>query len=642
MAITLEGKIGEVSSAVPSSSIVITSAINATVGSFICVVVLVSIKAGGATHAPTATDSSSNSYSLIYSAPNAGVGKAIYVLGSKVTTQLDIADTITVTLNASVAVRVAHAFSVIGVSALDVSSYKISSIGRPTSGITPKTSEDNSFALAFGAVYRGLRLTLAGSAPWTRLTALSSSNLNLTSYYQIIHSESTVEFRSSTVASSPWYCAALVFKAGDGVPGVIAKVVTINDNIRSSESVDSIDFPIEDRYVDANDHGIGTDVVLHPLGAPYFVDVSDTITNAERFSLSNPLITTQLRMGNSVPSEAVNLAWLDFPDASPDANVSVIKSAELIPESYNGVRGYATDPGTGRRGPNGWSLLFQYNPKPSGTSISTGPSGYVLSLQPDSTGEDPVWLSTQLSKSINLEPPKQDSIAWRIRVEDGLVLKRYILVERDQSWLRNVFNVGDELLLYYTVIESSYQKNDTGSFLTEVHADPVLIEGRKIKLPHNNIDSILSVTLSGRELLPSGTVTRATAIPVDDLESWNPDRGELIFKRTFSDTSDIKTNYVYSENFLNYTGYYDSVTNVFRDLDICPINGHTYDNGRSTSELIGRPIYIYLLPAAACRLSKLSATGVRVTDPDRIIYSGMRFIRSFMRWQLGKANDIQD
>ncbi|HYT43448.1 MAG TPA: hypothetical protein VEP90_14005, partial [Methylomirabilota bacterium] len=98
--------------------------------------------------------------------------------------------------------------------------------------------------------------------------------------------------------------------------------------------------------------------------------------------------------------------------------------------------------------------------------------------------------------------------------------------------------------------------------------------------------------------------------------------------RTVGDNDIIQVNYRHREYLYLYEGFLDDI-GIYHDLDLNPQKGHTYDGGRSTSELLNIPIYLYLVPTAAYRFKD---SGGNFTQ-DRAIFTADRWTQAFIRWE---------
>lgn len=84
--------------------------------------------------------------------------------------------------------------------------------------------------------------------------------------------------------------------------------------------------------------------------------------------------------------------------------------------------------------------------------------------------------------------------------------------------------------------------------------------------------------------------------------------GEIILNKEISFKDEIYISYLYKEDYFEYKGYYDETNKVFMSLDLNPTAGHTYVNSelinneliytvQPTEKLLGKEVYIYLLPS---------------------------------------------
>jgi hypothetical protein len=363
-----------------------------------------------------------------------------------------------------------------------------------------------------------------------------------------------------------------------------------------------------------------------------------------------------LRMSRRVPLDGVNLAWITLPQLDPEENVNLIEAGRFIAENLDlvwteslgdGVVGVDANTDT----LSGLLWFTIYNAAPSGAAASGAltsgaayynvPRAKTLAVLPSG------FVVENFTSEIRLLHPVENSThVWRMRVQDGVIVRRYVLRSSDNSWLRSVFTPGDQLVCYYSIPEilqipavmegaSAESYNDfrtvdvSGMIAT-------LIDDRTLQLPDEDLFEIRGLRVNSETLVQalSGFLTVASS-PLGELSpprgpftSWDPERGTLTLSRTLSDRDEIRVDYRYREHLLTYEGYLDDF-GVYHDLDFNPSPGHAYDRGRATSELLNIPIYIYALPTAAYR--EIRANGVQ--EQERRIYTGDRWTHSFLRWE---------
>jgi hypothetical protein len=87
-------------------------------------------------------------------------------------------------------------------------------------------------------------------------------------------------------------------------------------------------------------------------------------------------------------------------------------------------------------------------------------------------------------------------------------------------------------------------------------------------------------------------------IPVKD---WNPFTGDIYLSQEIESTDVVYVDYIYEVTDYEYKGYYDFANSRFVYLDLNPLPGHKYSdnagNLRDASELLGKDIYLYIVPA---------------------------------------------
>jgi hypothetical protein len=386
----------------------------------------------------------------------------------------------------------------------------------------------------------------------------------------------------------------------------------------------------------------GGDVVV---GAPRTVRVHEDVAVGERIVVRDQGVTNYVRLGSAVPIGAVNLAWLQIPLLLPQENLSLVDTARFIAENDDLVWREALPTGAGYLDPvDGFRHRTYYNSSTSASGqVGEGPAQYELTRPPDISGAAPQWNLEYFTSRIRVLHPRavEPGDAWYPQVQDGVVIRRHILQEGDRSWLSQVFSPGDELVLTYTVVEAHYQPRLDDDRTVETRRQVTDFDRRTLTLPDLHLQQLSSLTVNGQELL-SGDLTRGDALPFGPVEAWDPENGTITLSRSLDSASEIFATYQYQEFLLPYHGFWDETAQTYRDLDLNPEPGHTFDGGRDTAELLNRALFLYLVPASAYRLRKKNGDGTYSVEPDRVIYSGTRFTQSFLRWELGGTLEEQD
>jgi hypothetical protein len=363
-----------------------------------------------------------------------------------------------------------------------------------------------------------------------------------------------------------------------------------------------------------------------------------------------------LRFSRRVPPDAVNLAWIRIPPLSPLVNLSLVETGKYLTENLDLLS--RDSAGISVRGVSGtvngiadYYYLTTYNvtsPLPA-AATSSGVAAWSVSRTPTTELSPSGFLVDNLTAEIRVLHPEADGTGiWRLRIKDGVVLRRFSLPAADQSWLRQIFSPGDELMLYYSVPEC-----DRMPFAAE--SDDLLdarvldlsgmiaerIDEHTLQLPHPDLWAVRSLTVNGEEQIvhPSGQLFVGTLAlsgqgpPRGPFTGWDPDQGRVTLTRSLREEDRLVASYRYREPYCLYEGY-RSEDGVYHDLNLNPAIGHTYDNGRPTAELLTQPLYLYLLPTAAYRVTRADGT----VEQERKIYSGLQFERQFLRWEKTAAS----
>jgi hypothetical protein len=368
-------------------------------------------------------------------------------------------------------------------------------------------------------------------------------------------------------------------------------------------------------------------------------------------------MANQLRFSARVPPTAVNLAWVQIPDASPEQNLSLVDAARYIAENINLVSDEKIN-AAGITGDASGNYILTYNPAPASLSgaIETGPSGYVYRKVKTQTISPSGWVIKTFTSQIEvLHPEPNEAEVWRVRVKDGLVIRQYRLRADDKSWLSKAFDVGDTLVCYYTLPEvlrsRSYLAGGSRYIDQQIVHKPdlkcTIIDEHTIQLPDEDLVEITSLKVNEEELVTSGAYqlkifhedhSEHVVPPIGPFTAWDPENGQVTLSRSLGERDEVTATYRYREHVYTYEGYKDE-DNVYHDLDLNPYPGHTYDGGTATSELLKKLVYLYLLPSAAYRIR----TAAGAVEQEREIYTGLRFTHYFLRWEsVASAEDNDD
>lgn len=376
-----------------------------------------------------------------------------------------------------------------------------------------------------------------------------------------------------------------------------------------------------------------------------------------------------LEYGPQVPDNAVNLAWISFPEASPHSNVHISNVVKSLPSyilnhektvPYESINSYDFE----IRGQLGATPTTQVH---RGSTIGRLHSPVeMLSAYVDASG------------------------AWRPKLRDGLIHAEFVysgsckldtevttpvVVETDPSWLSQIriaiqgtatftsasdtvtvvggsitdIEVGDYLdagelgdwyvlsvaaipnSTNYTVTVKSWPGHVTssgtstlsrrlrkGQLLHAVYTIPefmigsssgnraisfqesaVVVDDRTVKVASPTLQSLIEVTLNGVPQNITGDSTDCVVIGRD---------GTLTMPAPIALSDEVLVTYYYLEPSVVYNGYYETLsdgTKIYHDLNLNPEYGHTYDNGRDTSELLGYVTTLFMLPSSVCLMDEL-------------------------------------
>jgi hypothetical protein len=352
----------------------------------------------------------------------------------------------------------------------------------------------------------------------------------------------------------------------------------------------------------------------------------------------------QLRFSRRVPDAGVNLAWVEIPPITPDENISLVEAGKFIAENINLVWSEALNAqvvGTdvSLSTVTGTIYLTTYNATPSATGmVSSGAATYAVYRRPTTLVSPSGFLVENFTKEIRVAHPQvNETGVWRMRLEDGVIARHHVLRRSDNTWLNKIFSPGDELVLFYSLPQADlipYRTSDNAlrdARVVEVSGIVVdLVDERTLQLPDLDLVQINQVTINGSNLILSATgiINLDTPPPIGIFTAWDPVQGQLTLNRSVNPADEAILSYRYREYQVVYEGYLGD-DGVFHDLDLNPSPGHFYDGGRSTSELLNIPVYLYLLPTAAY---KVTDSGGNFTQ-ERKIYTADRWSPSLLRWE---------
>lgn len=555
--------------------------------------------------------------------------------------------------------RMINAFSAPGVLSLDRVADRAGTSGQATSGYPDTTRYTQE--LLVGLV--GWRSFVAGASPpafttgdsWDVFTTDAIDGLKARVYRKIVNRKDRYAFAGSFSSKCHWADCLLTFAAAAvDVPDAEDKVCA-----DSARFVDTLELQRDLlRDVICTDSAAFVES-LDPGGAyPRNWSLTDTGQFSERCVVVDAGRTEAVRMGRKVPKGAVNLAWVQIPELDPLENLSLVDTGSFIAENTDLIwkevlpgDGVFLEDGNGDGVPDGATQYTTYNPlRTGGSEIQTPWAGYQTARASVPNTLPPLYMGQFFASQIQVLHPKTPAHgAWHLRVQDGVMQRRHVLRDDDQSWLRQVFQPGDDLMLIYSVYESAqlptplegdhvnaerdWRAVDPGPQLVEV------LNSHTLQLPDGDLYEVTSVLVNGDELVlapdealspySAAAATPEQVLPVGPFTGWDPAKGTVALARSVSESDEIEVRYKYREYHYTFRGYVDD-EGVYRDLNLNPAPGHTFDGGRDTRELLDRPVYIYLLPTAAYRVRLADDT----VEPSRVIYSGYRWCKSFLRWEL--------
>lgn len=298
-----------------------------------------------------------------------------------------------------------------------------------------------------------------------------------------------------------------------------------------------------------------------------------------------------LKYGAVVPENAVNLAYINMPAVAVDDIVRIADMAKLAPYNIDKKETVYTDT-IGIASVIGYSETNPYE---------------------------------EIQSSIYMLPPIMDDAGCiRVMIKPGLIRRSGVVQAGDESWIADWYTPGEQVTFIYTVPELTFESSDTQT----IDEDALITGAREITLLNNDVVSINSLKINDS---------------VIDLSKVQVDLYSGIIRlldRSISDSDYISVNYTYRTNGIPFYGFYDisesgyftSRDTVFRGLDLNPEAGHTYDQDKPSSELIGKAISIYLLPSAA--YSK-SGNTISIRSPSEQGYP-------FLRWDAETLQTLPD
>jgi hypothetical protein len=370
-----------------------------------------------------------------------------------------------------------------------------------------------------------------------------------------------------------------------------------------------------------------------------------------------------LRYSRRVPESGVNLSWVEIPPLDVVENISLVETGRFIAENIDLVWREKLNAGVlgiSSQTPNVTGFLYYttYNTPIdnlalSGQAISAGVSAYQIPRERTSTVTPSGFVIDNFTAEIRvLHPRPSEAAVWRLRVQDGVIVRRYILRSSDNSWLKKMYSVGDELMLFYSVSEAARipYKNDDTTYLDSRVVDvsgvlATVLDEHTIQLPDTDLYEIRSLRINGEQqiLSTSGILTATTSNTVGQepprgpFTAWDPQEGTLTLARSVDDDDEIYVNYRYREYLYLYEGYLDD-SNVYHDLDLNPSKGHYYDRGNPSSDLLNIPIYLYLIPTAAYKIQDSAGN----LEQQRKIYTADRWMNNPLRWEKTAASISND
>jgi hypothetical protein len=327
-----------------------------------------------------------------------------------------------------------------------------------------------------------------------------------------------------------------------------------------------------------------------------------------------------LRFGNKVPDGAVNLAYVPVQGVSPHSNVLI--ASHIAKMDANNAE-YYTDAITTAATVTGLTL----------TCTSTGAGITSIATSGSQRG---VYISPL--KVVVPEETPTDS--WLVRLQDGVIQHEIVydpaVSGGYDSWLHKIGYTGvKHLKAFYTLQESTLCKRDTydPNFPQErmqarAYKEKVYVTGiNSLQTIRPSIYAIEALYINSRTIQPNAiyyitsdtsSVLRGGMATSTGAEAVvNVATGEISLIGTQVSVSDeITATYTYTTSTLSYRGYFETVTvsgtakQVFRDLNLNPEYGQTYDNGKATTDLTQQCTSIYILPSAVYDMELAAASGI--------------------------------
>lgn len=353
----------------------------------------------------------------------------------------------------------------------------------------------------------------------------------------------------------------------------------------------------------------------------------------------------QFRFRPTASASGVNVAWLRLPELTPGENLSLIEVGKFVAENIPYL--WQEQPRAYEALDQGFRYRLSYNPQGATASapLSGAPEYQVDLIQPSPSG---LVLQNFTSEIGVLAPPENTQGPWYLRFQDGVITRRHVIQSGETSWLTRHFSVGDTVMLYYSIPEAgslpTYYTGASGEHYQDSRTVDVsgalvdVIDVNTLQFPKEFLQEIWSLKINGAEQITAASGRVLMSDPDPDqwqvpprgvINAWDPESGRVTLSRSLATEDVVTACFRYQERFWTYGGYRDD-SGIWHDLNLNPAPGFTFDGGRSTAELLNRPVYVYLLPTAAYRLQRADGT----IERSRTTYSGLRWTESFLRWDL--------
>lgn len=276
-----------------------------------------------------------------------------------------------------------------------------------------------------------------------------------------------------------------------------------------------------------------------------------------------------LKFGSRVPDGAVNLAWISVPQVSPEDNVFVADLANTIPANS---ASYANEALPSNVASYSRSLVAANGSIVSTHSVTSNLVGHYSS---------PIRV---------LAPIVDNTDAWYVRLTDGVIRQNITVRSEDKGWLPKAFLPGTEVVAIYTLVDMELvPHNAQGDYSIYVNDEVAFPTGtHTIQLAHRDIQAVDSLTINGANI----AISNNPNVSIDNLE------GKITLTQGVAVTDEISVDYWYRTSEMIYYGFYDT-DNKYKDLNLNPAYGQTYNLGEASAMLIGRVVSLFLLPAAA-------------------------------------------